>query len=155
MKVAEVEGPHFLLQVGCKAMNEHLIADLGRFVDERGVTISETPGHVRLNVVRSSVSVSLLIPKGVLEWWVEVNDAAGGRKIEDWYDYAGYVAAEERELTEGMRIDVLRCIENVVSRPLRTAANGRILEWNVGGVWLQAVPLVPQRAAGDVRNASA
>ena len=137
-------------------MNEHLISDLGRFVDERGVTVSETPGHVRLNVVRSSVSVSLLIPRGVLEWWVEVNDIASGKKIEDWCDYAGYVAAsEEGELTEDMRIDVLRFIENVVSRPLRTAANGRILEWNVGGDWLQAVPLVPQRAAGDQRNARA
>jgi hypothetical protein len=136
-------------------MNEHLIADLSRFVDERGVTICETPGHVRLNVVRTGVSVSLLIPRGVLEWWVEVNDMASGKKIEDWCDYVGCAAGEEREVTQDMRTDVLRFIENVVSRPLRTAANGRILEWNVGGDWLRAVPLVPERAAGDERNARA
>ena len=55
-------------------MNEHLIADLSRFVDERAVTMSETTGHVALNIVRPEVSLSVLIPKLVLEWWVEVND---------------------------------------------------------------------------------
>ena len=33
-------------------MNEHLISDLSRFVDERGVTMSETTGHVALSIVR-------------------------------------------------------------------------------------------------------
>lgn len=137
-------------------MNEHLISDLGRFVDERDVTMSETPGHVRLNIVRSDVSLSILIPRGVLEWWVEVNDISSGRKIEDWCDYAGYDAASGQELSEDMRADVMRFIENALARPLRVAVNGRILEWHVGKDWLQAVPLVPDAEhdpAGDARNA--
>ena len=137
-------------------MNEHLISDLGRFVDERDVTMSETPGHVRLNIVRSDVSLSILIPRGVLEWWVEVNDASSGKKIEDWCDYAGYDAAAERELSEDMRADVMRFIENALARPLRIAVNGRTLEWHVGKDWLQAVPLMPdaeQSVAIAVRNA--
>jgi hypothetical protein len=128
-------------------MNEHLIADLGRFVDERHVTMSETPGHVLLNIVRCDVSLSILIPRGVLEWWVEVNDAASGTKIKDWCDYAGYDAAAGQELSEDMRIDVLRFIENVLARPLRV---GLVLEWHVGKDWLQAVPLVAD--AGELER---
>ena len=124
-------------------MNEHLIADLSRYIDERGVTMLETPGHVRLNIVRSDVSLCVLIPKRVLEWWVEVNERSSGKKIEDWCDYSGYVAASGRGLSEDMRTDVLRFIENALVRPLRTVENGRVLEWHVGGAWLQAVPLVP------------
>ena len=138
-------------------MNEHLIADLGRFVDERGVTLSETPGHVRLNIDRFEVSLSVLIPRGVLEWWVEVNDRVSGGKLEDWCDYAGYDAAFAQAVSEDMRADVLRFIENVVARPLRVVANGRVLQWNVGGDWLQAVPLASdaEGSAGGVRHVRA
>lgn len=125
----------------CRAMNEHLIADLGRFVDEHRVTMSETPGHVRLNIDRFDVSVSVLIPRGVLEWWVEVNDRVSGKKLEDWCDYAYHDAASAQDVSEDMRADVVLFIENVVARPLRIVANGRILEWNAGGDWFQAVPL--------------
>ena len=122
-------------------MNEHLISDLSRFVDEHGVTLSETPGHVKLNIVRSSISLSVLIPRAVLEWWVEVSDRANGAKIEDWCDYAGYDATSGQALSEAMRTDVLSFVENAVARPLRIVAGGQVLEWNVGGEWLQAVPL--------------
>jgi hypothetical protein len=122
-------------------LNGHLISDLHRFIDERGVTLSETPGHVKLNIVRSNIALSVLIPRDVLEWWVEVSDAASGAKVEDWCDYAGYDATPEQALSEEMRTDVLGFLENAVARPLRTVAHGRILEWNVGGDWLQAVPL--------------
>jgi hypothetical protein len=139
-------------------MNESLISDLGRFVDGLGVTMSETARHVQLNIACSDVSLSILIPRGVLEWWVELNDMPGGKKVEDWCDYAGYDATPEQQLSEDMRTDVLRFIENVLRRPLRIAENGRVLEWQVSGAWRQAVPLVPdaeQCAAGDVRNARA
>lgn len=136
-------------------MNEHLIADLGRFVDEHRVTMSETPGHVRLNIDRFDVSLSVLIPRSVLEWWVEVNDRISGKKFEDWCDYACYDAASAQDVAEDMRADVVRFIENVVARPLRIVANGRILEWNAGGDWFQAVPLLsdPESAAGAVQHA--
>jgi hypothetical protein len=138
-------------------MNEHLISDLRRFVDERAVTLCEAPGHVTLNIVRVGVSLSVLIPRDVLEWWVEVKGTPSGVTAEDWCDYEGYDANSERQLSEDMRADVLSFVENALVRPLRSAAAGRILEWNVGGEWLQAVPLVPQaeqRAAGGVTRAS-
>src|SRR5215217_6625548 len=100
-------------------MNEHLIADLNRFVDDHCVTLAESPGHVRLNVVRPEVSVAILIPRTVLEWWVEIIDRSTGNKIEDWCDYAGYDSTGRRELSESMRADVVRFIENVLARPLR------------------------------------
>lgn len=125
------------------SMNEHLISDLGRYVDERGVTMTETPGHVELKIVRSNVWLSVLIPKTVLEWWVEVNDTSTGKKVVDWCDYAGYDASTESELSEDMRTDVLSFLENILTRPLRIGKNGRILQWHVGREWLQAVPLVP------------
>jgi hypothetical protein len=133
-------------------MNGHLISDLNRFVDERGVTLSETPGHVKLNIVRSGIWLSVLIPRTVLEWWVEVTDIASGSIVEDWCDYAGYDASSAQALSEDMRTDVLSFVENAVARPLRTIADGRILEWNVGGDWLQAVPLAPHDV-NAVRNA--
>jgi hypothetical protein len=137
-------------------MNEHLIADLNRFVDDHAVTLSESPGHVRLNVVRPEVSVSILIPRTVLEWWVEIIDRSTDNKIEDWCDYAGYDAGDRRELSESMRADVVRFIENVLARPLRFPVSRRILEWHVGKSWFQAVPFVrevAQGTAGDSRNA--
>ena len=91
----------------------------------------------------------------MLEWWVEVNDTSSGKKVVDWCDYAGYDASTEQELSEDMRTDVLRFIENVVARPLRVAENGHILQWHIGGDWFQAVPLVPnpERALrGDARK---
>jgi hypothetical protein len=128
-------------------MNEHLIADLSRFVDERAITLSETTGHVTLSIVRPEVSLSVLIPKLVLEWWVEVNDTSSGRKVVDWCDYAGYDASMKQELSEDMRTDVMRFVENVVARPLRVVENGRILQWRVGGDWFQAVPLAADAEA--------
>jgi hypothetical protein len=136
-------------------MNEHLISDLGRFVDERGVTMSETSGHIELNIVRSGVSLSILIPRAVLEWWVEVKDTPSGNKFVDWCDYAGYDSSTETELSEDMRTDVLRFIESILARPLRLVENGRILQWHVGRDWVQAVPLVPdaeQALGGDSRK---
>jgi hypothetical protein len=134
-------------------MNEHLISDLSRFVDERGVTMSETTGHVELSIVRSEVTLSVLIPKLVLEWWVEVNDPSSGKKVVDWCDYVGYDASTEQELSEDMRADVLRFIENVVARPVRIAEDGRILQWHIGGHWIQVVPLVSVDAQALGRGA--
>lgn len=125
-------------------LNGHLIADLHRFVDERDVTLAEAPGHVKLNIVRSGISLSVLVPRDVLEWWVEVSDTANGAKIEDWCDYAGYDATPARALSEAMRADVLSFVENAVARPLRIVAGA--LEWNVGGDWLRAVPLTAKDA---------
>ena len=122
-------------------MNEHLIADLSRFVDGRGITLSEKAGHIELSIVRAEVSVSVIVPKLVLEWWVEVNDAFSGKKVVDWCDYAGYDASTQQELAEDMRADVMRFVENVVARPLRVVENGRILQWRIAGDWFQAVPL--------------
>jgi hypothetical protein len=133
-------------------MNEQLIADLSRFVDERGITLSEKTGHVELSIVRAEISVSVLVPKLVLEWWVEVNDASSGNKVVDWCDYAGYDASTERELSEDMRADVMRFVENVVARPLRVVQNGRILQWCVAGDWFQAVPLGADAEDEPTRN---
>ena len=120
-------------------MNEHLISDLGRYVDDRIVMMAETPGHIELNIVRAEVALSVLIPRHVPEWWVEVNDSASGRKIADWCDYAGYDATAGQALSERMRTDVVRFIENVLARPLRVGES--MLEWHVGREWSQAVPL--------------
>ena len=139
-------------------MNLHLISDLSRFVDGRGVTLSDSPGHVELKIVRSEISLSVLVPRTVLEWWVEVKEASSGKRIADWCDYAGYDATTKQELSEDMRTDVLRFVENILARPIRMVENGRKLQWHVGRRWLQAVPLVAeadQAPAGDVRNARA
>src|SRR4051812_44383539 len=139
-------------------MNEHLIADLNRFVDGHSVTLSETAGHVRLNIARSNVALSILIPRGVLEWWVEASVPTSGTKIEDCCDYAGYDASSARDMSEDMRTEVVRFIENVLSRPLRFEKDRCTLEWHVCGDWIQAVPLAldpDQGFADDVPHGNA
>ena len=134
-----VDGPFVL------AMNEHLISDLSRFVDERGVTMSQTGGHVstehrssRSVPVRSDSEIGAGVVGGSKQaplqrkrWWIGATTPATTP------------SETEQKLSEDMRTDVVRFIENVVARPLRVAENGCILQWHSGGDWFQAVPLVP------------
>jgi hypothetical protein len=128
-------------------MNSALISDLQRFANHPGVTISEAAEDVQLRIERPGLSVSLVIPKSVLEFFVDVHDAGGARLIQDWLDYAGYDETPESQLAEEMRAEVLTFIGRLVQRELRLARGGRCLEWQSGERWVQAVPYVPEARA--------
>jgi hypothetical protein len=138
-------------------MNSALISDLQRFVGQPGVALSEAAEHVKLRIERSGCAVSLVIPKSVLEFFVDVHDAAGVRRIQDWLDYAGYDATPESQLAEEMRAEVLTFVGRLLDRNLRFVPGGHNLEWQTGDRWLQAVPFVPdaeQALPADARKAS-
>src|SRR5688572_19776039 len=97
-------------------MNSALISDLQRFETHPGVEISEEVEHVQLLIKRSDLSVSLTIPRSVLEWFVDIHNADGVCLIEDWLDYAGYDATPESQLAEDMRDEVLRFVDRLLDR---------------------------------------
>jgi hypothetical protein len=138
-------------------MNDALISDLQRYVGQPGVAISEEAEHVQVRIERCGLSVSLVIPKSVLEFFIDVHDAAGVHLIHDWLDYAGYDSAPESQLAEEMRAEALTFIGRLVDRNLRLVHGDRHLEWQTGERWLQAVPFVPgaeQALAADARKPS-
>jgi hypothetical protein len=136
-----------------KDMNGPLISDLHRFVGQPGLEISEGPESVHLLIQRSSFSVSLVVPKSVLEFSVDVHDAEGVRLIEDWLDYAGYDATPEAQLADEMRVEVLTFVARLLDRNLRLAQGGPSLEWQTGERWLQAIPFVPDAEQSLSANA--
>src|SRR5262245_10683149 len=123
-------------------MNDALMLDLRRFVEVRGVTFSEARGHGALSVVRGNISLSILVPRNASEWFIEVSDSSSGTRIEDWCEYAGHESTPPEELSANMRVDVLNFVRALLARPLRFGEGGRVLQWNAGEAWLQAVPLV-------------
>jgi hypothetical protein len=124
-------------------MNGALISDIRRFAGQPGVTITDTTEHVQLRIERAEISVSVIVPRSVLEFSIEVHDAGGVCLIEDWLDYAGYDAIPAEELAEEMRAEVLLFAERLLGRSLRVSTSGDSLEWQSGERWLQAVPFVP------------
>jgi hypothetical protein len=139
-------------------MNSALISDLHRIESHHGAEIFEGAEHVQLLIKRSGLSVSLTIPRSVLEWFVDVHDADGVCLIKDWLDYAGYDATPESQLAEDMRDEVLRFVDRLLDRNLRLVQGHRSsLEWQVGERWLQAVPFTAdaeQALPADARKAS-
>lgn len=125
-------------------MNCALISDLQRIAGERGVKVFEADEHVELRLLRPEFSITLVVPKSVLEFFVDVHDPKGGLLIQDWLDYAGYDATAEQRLAEEMRAEVVTFVERLVQRNLRlVCGHCSNLEWQTGERWLQAVPFVP------------
>lgn len=124
-------------------MNDALISDLQSYADQPGVTIIDAAEHVDIRIQRPAFTVSIIIPKAVLELSITVYDDGGMSLIEDWLDYAGYDAAPETQLAEEMRAEVLTFVGRLLHRDLRLADRGRRLDWRAGDRWLQAVPFVP------------
>ena len=139
-------------------MNRALISDLQRFESQPGVEISAGAEQMQVRIRQSDFSVSLIIPRSVLEWFVEVHDADGVRLIQDWLDYAGYDSTPESQLAEDMRDEVLTFVERLLGRNLRLMRGAwNSLEWQAGERWLQAVPFTPeaeQAFPGDSRKAA-
>lgn len=124
-------------------MNKALIEDLRQFAVDPRVSIVDECERIQISIIKAEVSVVLVIPTTVLELSIEVNDARSNRKITDWLDYAGYEPTPIDLLAEDMRVDVVQFVGRLLARQLRFAGGGRILEWEAGDRWLQAVPFVP------------
>ncbi|MEM7165836.1 MAG: hypothetical protein AAF581_10250 [Planctomycetota bacterium] len=118
---------------------------LRSFGSEPGVTISNTGDACVLVLVRDSITITITAVPSVVEWHVEVADAAAERDpIHDWCDYVGYDATPRDDLTRDMATDLRDFLDCLIARPLRFAVRNKpILEWQTAGEWRQAVPLAP------------
>lgn len=122
-------------------MNSAIISNLKRLAD---VNPTEAVEHVRVDVCRDEVTLSITIPISVLEWWVEATEIATGRSVQDWCDYEGYEESSIKSLAADMSADVEAFITHVLSRRIRFVENEDVVEWEVGGVWQQAIPFAPE-----------
>ena len=114
-----------------------------------------------LKIALCGVRVQVTVPVGVLEWFADAfeDDAP---VVEDWWDYEGYDKTPREELARVMSSDIEDFISGLLTRNIRLATSpetrmdkfasklklllgkqsaGRvILEWEVNGVWQQALP---------------
>jgi hypothetical protein len=139
-------------------MNSALISDLQSIAGKAGIKILDAGERVELRILRHEFSILLVVPKSVLEFFIDVNDLDGKLLVQDWMDYAGYDATPEEQLAQEMRSEVMTFVERLIQRKLRLVRASRSsLEWQSGERWLQAVPFVPdteQALPADARKAS-
>ena len=134
-------------------MSESPVDVVRLFVGAPGVAVTELSEAFELAIHRDGVDVVLTVPTEVLEWHVTAHEAATGRSVSDWCDYAGYDDTPEVELAEDMAHDIKTFVEHLVQRPFRLAdASGMFrkrvtLQWQIEGEWKQAIPLLAEQPA--------
>lgn len=110
-----------------------------------GARVAKKGEAVELSLHRSSLHVAVTVSLTVHEWFVEALDRTSGAKAEDWCDYDGYDTSTAEQLERDMARDVESFVGKLLERELRLAAGqgtGVALEWKVGELWEQAVPLI-------------
>lgn len=124
---------------------------IDRFRARDGVTVAESSDQYRAMIRRDHVELIVTVPKGVLEWFVDVK-GPDGAEVSDWCDYEGYddSAADSlaRDMTDDLDVflsNALRSELRFVNLPALVGKKWR-LEWFVDGVWRVAVPLTPSEA---------
>ena len=124
---------------------------LQQFEQRPGVSVTPKGQATELTLVRGAIEVRVLVPEGVLEWFVEAEDRNSGTRISDWCDYAGYDDTPPAQLQADMAADVAAFVDASIQRDLRYSQDskgGGRFEWLVEGNWQQAVPLVSPRRGG-------
>jgi hypothetical protein len=115
-----------------------------KFARVAGASLDEGPAALVLRVTRNDVIVTLTVPRDVLEWFVDVADAAGV-VTSDWCDYEGYDDTPRELLHNDMATDVEQFLVAITSRPIRIVRAARAkprLEWFHETRWCGAVPSV-------------
>lgn len=114
-----------------------------------------------LEIARCGLRIRVTVPVNVLEWFAAAfeDDAP---VVEDWWDYEGYDETPRDELAHFMSSDIEDFVTGLLTRNIRLATSpetrvgelvsklgllpgkqsaGRVvLEWEVNGVWQQALP---------------
>jgi hypothetical protein len=111
------------------------------------VSLASTPGALHLTIQKHGVSVKVLVPDSVLEWFADAEPLEGGSKVSDWCDYEGYDNTPVAELEHDMAEDIASFVNQLIERDLRYAVDSKrptkaVLEWSVDGQWKQALPFV-------------
>jgi hypothetical protein len=111
-----------------------------------GARVQTKGDAVEFSLHRPALQVRVTVPVTALEWFVEASDRSSGARVEDWCDYEGYDTSSNEQLDRDMADDVGKFLEQLLRSELRMAKLGAskvVLEWKIGEVWEQAVPLLP------------
>src|SRR5688572_963521 len=113
-----------------------------------GVRVHEKGESVEVSIHRAGLHVTVTVPTAIQEWTVEATDRGTGASVEDWCDYAGDDATPAEQLDIAMADDVEKFVSTLLRSELRISkrgASGIVLEWKVGDVWEQAIPILAAR----------
>jgi hypothetical protein len=103
--------------------------------------------------------VEVLVPKGVVEWFVTARDVEGVEVWSDWVDYTGYEPSPSMPvLVERMCKDLEAFLGDLVAATdLRVVPRRRpwsvgrmVAEWCIGGQWKPVLPVTSDPST-DVR----
>ena len=114
-----------------------------------------------LKIARCGLEIQVTVPVDVLEWFADAFEG-DAPEVKDWWEYEGYDKTPREELARLMSSDIEDFITGLLTRNIRLAispetrmdefvsklklllgkqSTGRvILEWEVDGVWQQALP---------------
>lgn len=109
-----------------------------------GACVTREGEAVELSLRRSTLRVAVTVPATVLEWFVEASDRSSGASVQDWCDYEGYDSTPAAQLDRDMANDVETFVGRLLNSELRLDKRGSsnvVLEWKIGDVWEQAIPL--------------
>jgi hypothetical protein len=127
-----------------------------------GVVVEEGNPAWTLRVVKSeAVRIDIVVPKGVVEWFVTAYDAEGNAIWSDWMDYLGYEpSSTDRALVEDMCKDLDAFMADLVAAtefrvtpapsswvPIRAVA-----EWRIGGHWTPVSLVAKHDSSGRVES---
>jgi len=110
-----------------------------------GACVTKKGEAVELSLHRSALHVAVTVPIAVLEWFVEASDRSSGASVKDWCDYGGYDSTPAEQLDRDMADDVETFVGRLLNSELRLDTRGSskvVLEWKIGDVWEQAIPLM-------------
>jgi hypothetical protein len=118
-----------------------LRAFAARFED---CNLVEGKSSIELVLRKGALTISVMVPLEVYEWYVDVKETSTALQSHDWYDYAGYESNRGEDLDRAMAQDLTQFLENILVRPLRMRESGNeahaALDWWVQNSWRQCVP---------------
>lgn len=127
-------------------MEHSYAAVLNEYRERDGVVVRDCETHGTLELSRAGFVVLVAVPADVLEWFVDVTDAAGHR-VEDWVDYEAYDETPVGQLESDFARDVRSFLDTLLSSDLSfTVGPSRgqaALQWFRDGEWVSLVPFGP------------
>lgn len=134
---------------------------IDKFKDHDDVTVRASDNQKTLELKSEHLTITVTVPRDVLEWWVDVTDK-GEMVAIDWWDYEDYDDTPREDLARSMASDIDVFVKNLLTRELRLVPaprtglsriiwswmnrdirrpdNRHVLEWKMGETWKQAVP---------------
>src|SRR5690349_11779386 len=92
---------------------------LRQFASYPGVSVTPKGEALELKLVRGDIEVRVVVPVGVLEWFVDVERSSSGSRASDWCDYQGYDNTPVAELERDMAEEVVAFVNQLIARDLR------------------------------------